>query len=153
MFKKFPRILVWAAFAAPAFLMLAAGDLALRSRSAVREARRQEAWRDTPALKTRYFDDSCRERLAALEADSAAGKISKESAARAAVLLTAERDLRISESSAKMAYVWYKTAAGEFTSPLNPWAAQAREKLPGALAAWRAELDAQGIKAEPWMLQ
>lgn len=153
MFKKFPRLLVWAALAAPAFLLLAAGDLALRSRCALDEARRQESWRDAPALKARYFEALCRKRLEALAADAAAGKISKESAARAASLLAAERDFRVSESSAKMAYVWYKTAAGEFSSPLNPWAGQARAKLPAAQAAWRAELDAQGIKAEPWMTE
>lgn len=153
MIKKFPRILVWAAIAAPAFLLLAAGDLALRSRSALAEAGRQDAWRDAPALKAGYFEDSCRKRLDALEAAAAAGRITGESAAREAVLLKAERDFRVSESSAKMAYVWYKTAAEEFPSPLNPWAKRAREKLPGALAAWRAELAAQGIKAEPWMTE
>ena len=153
MFKKFPCILGWAALAAPAFLLLAAGDLALRSRSALAEAGRQEAWRDAPALKAAYFDDSWRKQLDALTADTAAGRISGESAAREAVLLKAERDFRVCESSAKMAYVWYKTAAYEFPSPLNPWAKQAREKLPGALAAWRAELAAQGIKAEPWMTE
>ncbi len=153
MFKKFPRILVWAAIAAPAFLLLAAGDLALRSRSALQEARRQEAWRDTPALKINYLETSCRKRLNALEADTAAGKITGERAARSAALITAERDFRISESSAKMAYVWYKTAAEEFSSPFNPWARQAGKKLPGALAAWRAELASRGIKAEPWMTE
>lgn len=153
MFNKFPRILVRAAIAAPAFLLLAAGDLALRSRSALQEARRQEAWAAAPALKAGYFEAECRKKLDALKADAAAGKISKESAARAAALLTTEKDFRINESSAKMAYVWYKTAAGEFSSPLNPWEKQARRRMPGALAAWRSELAAQGIKAEPWMLQ
>ena len=153
MFKKFPRILVWAALAAPAFLLLAAGDLALRSRSALQEALRQESWRDAPALKARYFEDLCSRKLGALQADVAAGRTSRESSARAAALLTAERDFRVSESSAKMAYVWYKTAAGEFSSPLNPWAKRARERLPGALAAWRGELAARGIKAEPWMTE
>ncbi len=153
MIKKFPRILVWAAIAAPAFLLLAAGDLALRSRSALAEADRQEAWRSAPALKAAYFENSYREKLDALQAEAAAGKITGESAAREAALLKAERDFRVSESSAKMAYVWYKTAAGEFSSPFNPWAKTAREKLPDALAAWRAELAAQGIKTEPWMTE
>lgn len=153
MLKKFPRILAWAAIAAPAFFLLAAGDLALRSRSALGEARRQEAWRDAPAQKARYFEDACRGQLDALETDIASGRITAESAARARVLLTAQRDFRVSESSAKMAYVWYKSAAGEFASPFNPWAKTARGKLPGALAAWRAELAARGIKAEPWMTE
>jgi hypothetical protein len=152
-FKKFPRILAWAAAAVPAFLLLAAGDLALRSRSALLEAGRQERWRDAPALKAAYFDASRRKALAALDAGTAAGRITAESAARSKVLLNAERDFRVSESSAKMAYVWYKSAAGEFSFPLNPWAKKAREKLPGALAAWRGELAARWIKAEPWMTE
>lgn len=153
MLKKFPRILAWAAIAAPAFFLLAAGDLALRSRSALAEARRQESWRDAPALKAGYFEDSYRRQLAALDTETASGKLTAEAAVRARTLLTSQKDFRFSESSAKMAYVWYKTAAGEFSSPLNPWTKQAREKLPGALAAWRAELAAQGIKAEPWMTE
>ncbi|MCM2268281.1 MAG: hypothetical protein NDI60_10970 [Elusimicrobiales bacterium] len=133
--------LTWAAAAALVFLGLAAGDLALRSRAALREARRHEFWRDNPAEKLKHLEA----RFAAK-----AGAAGPE-AERAAALQKAEKDFFIAESSAKMAYVWYKTAAGEFRLPWNPWAAEARKSLPQALARWEAELAAAGIKHEPWM--
>ena len=42
-----------------------------------------------------------------------------------------------------MAYIWYKTAAGDFI-PMNPWAASQGE------ASWPpgVELAAKGVKAE-----
>ncbi len=140
-----------AALAAGAFLFLAAADLALRSHSALLEAQKQEKWRETPSLKTGYYDSVLREKLAGL--DRTNEKISPESLSRKKDLLEAERDFRISESSAKMAYIWYKTAAEDFSFPLNLWAAKAKARLPAALAAWRAELAAKNIKAEPWMTQ
>lgn len=145
------RITALAALAAGAFLLLAAGDLALRSRAALNQAEREEYWRDNPAAKAAHFEQEYARRLA--RDKGAAGKSSPETAARAADLRVSEKEFRISESSAKMAYVWYKTAAEDFAFPGNPWAARARAKLPGALAAWRAELAAKGIKAEPWMTQ
>lgn len=141
------RLTALAAAAAGAFFLLAAADLGLRSREALRRAEREDFWRANPAEKRRHF-----EALYAAEA-AAAGQASAEAASRAAALRAAERDFKISESSAKMAYLWYKTAAEEFSSPLNPWAGAARKKMPGALEAWRAELKAKGVKTEDWMLE
>lgn len=148
-----PRSLTWAALAVPAFFLIAAGDLALRSREALLEARRQEAWRDNPALKTEYFEADFRKKTLVLARKTEKGAITAESAARSAALLAAEKEFMIAESSAKLAYAWYKTAASEFSSPLNPWAARAKARLPGALAAWRAELAARNIRFEPWMTE
>jgi hypothetical protein len=147
------RPLIWAALAAPVFFLLAAGDLALRSREALLEAHKHEMWRDKPALKTEYFEADFRKKLRALENEDAKNGTSPENTARAAALLAAEKEFRLSESSAKQACVWYKTAASEFSSPLNPWAARAKARLPAALAAWRAELAAGNIKAETWMTE
>ena len=146
------KVWAWAAIAVPAFFLLAAGDLALRSRGALLRAEREDAWRDNPAAKAAYFEEQYARETAPDKA-AAAVPPSPETAARAAALRKAEKEFRISESSAKMAYIWYKTAAGDFYFPMNPWAARAREKLPAALAAWRAELAAKGVKAEEWMLQ
>lgn len=140
--QKALRITALAALAAGAFLLLAAGDLALRSRSALLRAEQEEYWRANPAAKAAHFEDEF--------AKKSAGA-AQEAAARAADLRAAEKEFRLSESSAKMAYLWYKTAAEDFNFPGNPWAAKARAALPGALAAWRAELAAKGIKAEDWM--
>jgi hypothetical protein len=120
------------------FLALAAGDLALRSRSALLEARRHELLRDDPAAKAAWAE---------------AEFPGKNSGTREAALRETEKNFLLTESSAKLAYLWYKTAAEEFRLPFNPWAAEARRRLPGALEAWKAELKAAGVKAEPWMLQ
>lgn len=146
------RITALAALAAGAFLLLAAGDLALRSRSALLMAEQEEYWRDNPAAKAAHFEAEYAGKTAR-DKNAAAAQTSPGTAARAADVRAAEKDFRISESSAKMAYIWYRTAAGDFNFPGNPWAARARTRLPGALAAWQTELAAKGIKAEPWMLQ
>ncbi|MBI5744517.1 MAG: hypothetical protein HY952_08215 [Elusimicrobia bacterium] len=153
MARRFPRALTWAAIAALVFFLLAAGDLALRSRAALNEAIRQEAWLADPAAKKAWFDGQFTLKAREVELSVAAGKTLPEEAARQVSLLAAERDFRISESSAKSAYIWYKTAAEEFRSPFNPWAKEAAARQPGALAAWKAELAASGVKPEPWMLQ
>lgn len=150
--KLFKRLAA-AAGALLLLFLLIAGDLALRSREAFAEAGRQEAWRDAPGLKAAALDAEFKARFLDLEAAAAAGELTPEKAARAGALLGAEKDFRLRESSAKLAYIWYKSAAEDFSSPLNPWANKARKKLPGALSAWRAELAAKNIKAEPWMTQ
>ncbi len=147
------RRLAWAATAALVFLALAAADLALRSRTALRTALRYEAWAADPAAKAAHFDARFAPRFAGVDAEAAAGRLTEEEARRARNLLAAEKEFLLAESSYKLAYTWYKTAAYEFKLPFNPWAAEARRRLPGALAAWRAELAAAGLKAEPWMTE
>ena len=146
------KVRAWAAIAVPAFFLLAAGDLALRSRGALLRAEREEAWRDNPAAKAAYFEEQYARETAPGKA-AAAAPPSPENAARELNLRKAGKEFRVSESSAKMAYIWYKTAAGDFYFPINPWAARARAKLPAALAAWRTELAAKGVKAEEWMVE
>ncbi len=146
------RPAAWAAIAVSAFFLLAAADLALRSRSALLRAVREEYWRDNPSAKAAYYEAEYARETAA-DKRAAAGTASPEAAARAAALRTAEKEFRITESSAKLACLWYRTAAKDFYFPLNPWAARAGAGLPAALAAWRAELAAQGVKTEVWMTE
>lgn len=139
------RATALAALAAGAFLSLAAADLALRARSALLEAEKYEAWRASPSLKAAAPEGRFR------DAGARAGPA--ESEERRRDLLAARRDFLAGQSPAKMAYIWYKTAAEDFYFPGNPWAAKARARLPAALAAWRADLASAGVKAEPWMTQ
>jgi hypothetical protein len=153
MYRTLKRPAAWIALAVPAFFLLAAGDLALRSRGALQRAEEHARWRDDPARKAAHYEELFKQRVSAIEKDSAAGKLTKEQSGRAAALASAERDFFISESSAKQACIWYRTAAKDFSSPYNPWAKRAEKALPAALAAWRAELAAQGVKVEEWMLE
>lgn len=147
------RPAAWIAIAVPAFLLLAAGDLGLRSRGALQRAEQQARWRDYPAEKATHFKILYDNKAADIQAGAAAGRLTAEAAARELALAAAERDFLISESSAKQAYTWYRTAARDFASPLNPWAGTAERELPAALAAWRAELERGGARVEPWMLE
>lgn len=137
---------VWIAIAVPAFFLLAAADLGLRSRGALARAEQHARWRDYPSDKAAHFNAAYAAREAAIKADEAAGRLSAEKAARELALAAAERDFRVSESSAKQAVLWYRAAALEFRSPLNPWAARAAAALPAAEAAWSAETAARGPK-------
>ena len=148
-----PRVLKWTALAAVLFFTAAAADLGLRSRSALTEARRQELWRDNPFLKKEYYDGQLEKKLNLLKAETAADKLKPEEAEEKASLLRTERDFYQSESSAKLAFIWYRTAAEEFPSPLNPWAARAAARLPAAREAWRAELAAKGMNADPRLIR
>ncbi|MGD9643395.1 MAG: hypothetical protein AB7V08_11725 [Elusimicrobiales bacterium] len=147
------RPAAWIAIAVPAFLLLAAADLGLRSRGALERAAQHVRWRDYPAEKAAHFTNLYDGKAAAIDAGAAAGRLTAETAARELALAAAERDFLISESSAKQAYIWYRTAARDFASPLNPWAGRAEAELPAALAAWRAELERGGARVEPWMLE
>ena len=151
MARTLKRPAAWIAIAVPAFFLLAAGDLALRSRGALLRAEQEEAWSKDPAAKKAYFEELYS--AAETAGKGAAGTAAPEAAARAANLRAAEKEFRLSESSAKMAYIWYRTAAEDFYLPVNPWAARARARLPSALAAWRAELAAKGVKVEDWMVK
>lgn len=128
---KVLRATALAALAAGAFLSLAAADLALRSRSALAEAQRYEAQAAGPG----------------------GAEAGTEGAGRGRDLREARTSFLRAQSRRKLAYIWYRSAAEDFYFPGNPWAAKARSRLPAALAAWRTELAASGIKAEPWMTQ
>jgi hypothetical protein len=147
------RYTALAAAAAGAFFLLAAADLGLRGRGAFERARQHAAWRDNAPAKAEHYARLYAQRAAEIKTQAEGGKLSAEQAERALTLAEAERDLSVSESSAKLAVLWYRSAAEDFGSPFNRWAAPARRELPAALAAWRAELKAQGVKTEDWMLQ
>jgi hypothetical protein len=151
--RTLKRPAAWIALAVLAFFLLAAADLGLRAKGALGRAKQHAAWRDVPSLKAEHFGRLHSLRSAAIKAEAAAGKLTAEQAARAESLAAAEKDFLISESSAKQAVIWYRSAAEDFPSPFNLWAKEARRELPGALAAWRAQLEAKGIKTEDWMLQ
>ncbi|MDA8131467.1 MAG: hypothetical protein M0011_08200 [Elusimicrobia bacterium] len=147
------RYTAWTALAVLAFFLLAAADLALRSRSAMKRGDKFYYWLTRPDDKKAYFDGLYKSRAEKITRDAEAGRLSAAETARQTELAAAERDFRLQESSAKQAYIWYRTAAEDFRSPLNPWAAEASAKADSALAAWKEELKRRGVTAEDWMLR
>jgi len=127
------------------FIAAARLDLALRTRSAYLEGEKYAAWAGDTAMKVRAIDTEFAPRLKALENDLAAGRLDKSDFDDKTNLLLAEKKFRTGESAAKYAYIWYRTAAEDFSPPVTRHTLLARRKLPAALAAWEKEA---GIKAK-----
>ena len=147
------RYTAWTASAVLAFFLLAAGDLALRARSALKRGDRFYAWVSAPEEKKAYFNGLYDRRAEGLRGEAEAGRLTPAEAARLTDLAAAERDFRLKESSAKQAYFWYRTAAEDFRSPFNLWAAEASLKAAEALSAWKEELRRDGVRTEDWMFR
>jgi len=136
--------------AAAAFLWgVAVLDLRARAKSAWLTAERYREWHLRPDAKRLYLEDIYAKKALALKRTG--GITQKELNAKLAGLET-EKEFLINESSAKYAYLWYKTASFSFCRPKNKWCARAREMLGPAKDLWKAELRAKNIKFEDWML-
>ena len=112
--------------AAVFFIAAAYLDLALRGRSACLKGEKYMALAMSPSLK----------KPAAGRAP-APGDDAKD-------LLLAKREFKEGESAAKYAYIWYRTAAEDFSPPETRWTRLARRKAPEALALWNAVLKRKG---------
>ena len=139
--------------AAAFFLSAAYLDLALRARSSYLAGERYMAWVRNPALKKDFLDGVFSAKLRALEAERDGGRLSGPDLEDKKNLLLAEHSFKTGESSAKYAYIWYKTAAADFSPPVTRWARLARQKAPEALALWKAELKAGKIEFKDYQLE
>jgi len=111
------------------------------------------AWAGNPALKKDFFDKVFSARLKALEAERTGGRLSVPDFEDKKNLLLAEKNFKTGESSAKYAYIWYKTAGTDFSPPTTRWTRLARQKAPEALALWKAELKAAKIDFKDYQLE
>jgi len=55
-------------------------------------------------------------------------------------------------ASPREAYAWYESAATLFTPPESRWSRRAREKMPAAKEAWKADLRRRHIPFDDAML-
>jgi len=147
------KYLLFALGAAAFFLSAAYLDLAFRARSAYQEGEKHMAWAKNPALKKDHFDEVFSAKLKALEAERAGGRLSGPGFEDKKNLLLAEKNFKTGESSAKYAYIWYKTAGTDFSPPVTRWTRLARQKAPEALALWKAELKAGKIDFKDYQLE
>ena len=99
--------------AAALFIAAAYLDLALRGRSAFLEGERYMALALDP------FSE-------------------KAEAGRAKERLPAGIGPEGTENAAKYAYIWYRTAAEDFSPPETRWTRLSRQKAPEALALWKS---------------
>ena len=139
--------------AAAFFISAAYLDLALRARSAYLEGEKFMAWVRDPALKNNFFEKAYSAGLKVLEDERAGGRLSGPDFEDKKNLLLAEKNFKTGESSAKYAYIWYKTAGTDFSPPVTRWTRLARQKAPEALALWKAELKAAKIDFKDYQLE
>ena len=127
-------------------------DVVLRARSAWMEGEKYWRWADHP--EERQAD--LQQKLAVEESDllkkKTDGKLTTDDYARDKELLEFRYDQMGKESSIKYAYVWYQTAVDLFSPPDSKWVQLSRVKMPLAKERWKAELRAQKIPFEDYML-
>lgn len=104
------------------------------------------AWTKDPSQKKDFLDAVFAARLKVLEHERTGGRISASDFEDKKNALQAEKDFKLAESSAKYAYIWYKTAGADFSPPVTRWTLLARQKMPAALALWKAELKKDGTE-------
>jgi hypothetical protein len=150
---KSAKYMIFSACAALFFLSAAYTDLAFRARSAYLEGEKYTAWTKEPELKKDYLERSYAPRLKALEDGSSKGRLSAADFQDQKNLLLVEKEFKLGESSAKYAYIWYKTAAADFSPPETRWAGLARKKASEALELWKAELRAAKTDFKDYFLE
>jgi len=127
-------------------------DLALRARSAYLEGEKYLAWAKEPALKKDFFEKTFSARIKALENGKTERRAGGNGFEDKKNLLLAEKNFKMGESSAKYAYIWYRTASTDFSPPVTRWTGLARQKAPAALALWKAELALERTRFDDNML-
>lgn len=146
------RVLLTAAALAAFVYGAACVDLVLRARSAYLEGEKWLDWSQHPQLKQAHFDAILARRAQEIERERAAGMLTPDAYAKKLGLARFERDQAVSESSLKYAYVWYRTAALQFTPPESRWVVRARERMKTTRELWKKELDAKKVPYRDDML-
>jgi hypothetical protein len=127
-------------------------DVVLRARSAWLEGEKYWRWSEYPGERQAYLRQKLNSEEAALDKKKAAGQLAPDDYDRDKELLEFRYDQMGRESSMKYAYVWYQTAVDLFSPPESKWVRLSRAKMPLARERWKAELKAQKIPFEDYML-
>ena len=150
--KPWMRRIAWVAGTFAVTYGMIYADVVLRARSAYLQGEQYSFWADHPAEHVRYLDQKFSAERATLEARKAQAKISPDDYDRDAALLEFDHAQALKESSLKYAYVWYQTAAVLFSPPDSRWVRLARQKMPVVKERWKAELRAQNIAYQDYMI-
>ena len=131
--------------AAAALYGFAALDVTLRARSAYLEGEKYMRWQDHPEEKLAFFESAFQARKKELQAKLGKKALSQDEFNERLELAGFERDEAVKDSSAKYAYVWYRTAVELFTPPESRWVGLSRARMEDAKRLWRSELKARGV--------
>jgi hypothetical protein len=150
--KRAQKIILLVVAVAAAFYGMVYVDVVLRARDAWLQGEQYWRWADHPEERQAYL----RQKLALEEAEltkkQTSGQLTADDYARDKELLEFRYTQMGKESSIKYAYVWYQTAVDLFSPPDSKWVRMSREKMPLAKERWKAELKAQKIPFEDYMI-
>jgi hypothetical protein len=150
--KRWQQNLLWILGTIAIMYGMIYADVVSRAKEAYQEGEKYSYWADHPDVRVKVLDDKMAADKAALDADFSKGKMPKDDYDRNVELLQFDHDQALKESSIKYAYVWYQTAVELFSPPNSKWVQRSREKMPVAKERWKAELRAQHIPFEDYMI-
>lgn len=145
-------ILTITACAASVYALVYA-DLVLRARGAYLEGEKRLQWNRRPELKKEALDQELAETERRLLSDFRAKRLGKSELEQRLALARFTRDETFNESSAKHAYVWFRTAVELCSPPESRWVALSRRKMAEAKELWLKELQAKNIPRQDYMLE
>lgn len=131
---------------------VAYADVVLRARRAYLEGEKYMLWTEQPALKQAALDAELVLQENELRGRAVHEGWSADALQQRLYLARFQHDERLKESSAKYAYVWYRTAIRLFSPPESKWVRLCRERAPAAKALWKKDLDAAKIPYEDYQL-
>jgi len=150
--KRWQKILLSTVAVAGVFYGMVYVDVIWRARESWLEGEKYWRWADHPKERAAFLEAQLTQNRALLDKKRAASQTTPEDYARDVELLEFSHQQALKESSIKYAYIWYQTAAELFSPPESKWVRLSREKMPLAKERWRAELRAQKIPFEEYML-
>jgi hypothetical protein len=136
-----------------AIYAVSAADLSLRARAACREGEWQLRLSREPALREAEAAARLDERKQRLSRSLAEGLVTPSEFETSLALARMERERFLEESPAKLAFVWFKTAAALFSPPRSPWSLRARAGMAEARALWEKDLKAAGVEPQERFFQ
>jgi hypothetical protein len=150
--KRWQRISLLTLVVIAAFYGMVYADVVLRARAAWMEGEKYWRWSEHPDERQAYLQHQLNDEETELLKKQASGALTPDGYARDKELLEFRYEQMRKESAMKYAYVWYQTAADLFSPPESKWVRLSREKMPLAKERWKAELKAQKIPFEDYML-
>jgi hypothetical protein len=127
-------------------------DVVSRAKEAYLEGEKYWAWTDNPDQRKKYLEEQLAAEKTKLQSKLNEKKLTQDEYTRRLELLEFDHQQQLKESTIKYAYVWYQTAAEQFSPPNSKWVQLAREKMPLAKERWKAELRAKNIPFEDYMI-
>ena len=150
--KKWQQIALGAAGTIAAMYGMIYVDVVSRAKEAYLEGEKYWNWTEHPDQRAQYLQTKLAADEANLETKLNKKELSQDDYQRQRELLEFANQQQLKESTIKYSYIWYQTAAEQFSPPNSKWVQLARQKMPLAKERWKAELRAKKIPFEDYMI-